>query len=71
MPSNRSEWFKSSYSAQNGDCVEARNRCDGGVDVRDSKEPGGPVLSFSARARCSFLGAVRHGEFADGGRFAG
>ena len=39
-------WFKSSYSGTNGgDCVEVA-AAPGTVHVRDSKDSGGPVLSF-------------------------
>ena len=43
-------WAKSSYSDPNGgNCVEARQPGASTVQVRDSKDPGGPVLSFSSR----------------------
>jgi Domain of unknown function (DUF397) len=56
-------WFKSSYSGANGACVEARHRADGGVDLRDSKDPGGPNLTFSPGAWTSFVAEVRAGGF--------
>ncbi|MFI1094475.1 DUF397 domain-containing protein [Streptomyces sp. NPDC020917] len=34
-------------STQGGDCVETAT-CTGSVHVRDSKDPAGPVLTFSA-----------------------
>lgn len=36
-------WRKSSHSDVNGDCPELA-AVPGGVAVRDSKDPGGPVL---------------------------
>ncbi|MGW7594815.1 DUF397 domain-containing protein [Streptomyces asiaticus] len=55
-------WFKSSYSgAGNTECVEAAFRT-GSTVVRDSKDPGGPVLGFSDRAWTDFVTAVRHGR---------
>lgn len=39
-----SSWRKSSYSGDNGNCVEVRPDLSG-VAVRDSKKPG-PVLNF-------------------------
>jgi hypothetical protein len=43
-----SHWAKSSYSDPNGgDCVEARQPASGVVQVRDSKDPNGPVLTVS------------------------
>nr|WP_226961682.1 MULTISPECIES: DUF397 domain-containing protein [Streptomyces] len=40
-------WRKSSYSAQNGDCLEVAPTPSGRA-VRDSKVPAGPVLTFPA-----------------------
>jgi hypothetical protein len=64
MRVNKSEWFKSSYSAQNGACVEARHRADGGMDLRDSKNHSGPVVTLEARGWSTFATAVRKGAFA-------
>jgi hypothetical protein len=48
-------WFKSSYSTANGpNCVEARFSCDG-IDIRDSKDPHGPILSFDQTSWNKFL----------------
>ena len=49
-----SEWRKSSYSAGANGCVEIRWPEDG-VAVRDSKNPAGPVLSFSTADWRAFL----------------
>lgn len=38
------EFVKSSYSSGNGECVEVARNVPGTVAVRDSKQPGGPVL---------------------------
>ncbi|MFJ2955383.1 DUF397 domain-containing protein [Streptomyces sp. NPDC087270] len=59
-------WFKSSYSDNGGQCVEvaanlAASR--GVVPVRDSKDPGGPVLAFPADAFALFVAGVKAGEF--------
>ena len=49
-------WFKSSYSgSEGGECVEVAARSDAAVHVRDSKDPEGPVLTFSATAWSAFL----------------
>ena len=54
-------WHKSSYSSANG-CVEVVLEEDG-VAVRDSKDPGGPVLQFTAHEWQAFLAGARDGEF--------
>jgi len=47
-------WRKSSYSVGNGGCVEVAS-ASGGVLVRDSKNPGGPVLGVDNREWLAFL----------------
>jgi Domain of unknown function (DUF397) len=43
-------WIKSSYSGPTGaNCVEVAALGDGQVSVRDSWQPGGPVLVFAGR----------------------
>lgn len=44
---SRAEWRKSSYSSQDGNCVEVAGNLPGLVAVRDSKTPGGPKLMVS------------------------
>ncbi|MFC0600229.1 DUF397 domain-containing protein [Streptomyces palmae] len=59
-------WFKSSYSSNGGACVEVAANlvtARGVVPVRDSKDPDGPALAFSATAFASFVDAVKRGEF--------
>jgi Domain of unknown function (DUF397) len=53
------DWRKSSYSEANG-CVEVAR--PGPVLVRDSKNPDGPVLSFTPATWKAFLGGVKAGE---------
>ena len=57
-----SGWCKSSISALNGSCVEVAIQQDG-VAVRDSKDPAGPALEFTAVEWLAFLAGVRSGEF--------
>jgi hypothetical protein len=54
-------WKKSSMSGGSG-CVEVR-RTRSGVQVRDSKDPGGPVLHFTHAEWVAFIGGVALGEF--------
>ncbi len=61
-------WRKSTYSNDNGNCVEVGDGLVGSVPVRDSKDPSGPVLLFPAAAFEAFVRAVRAGEFRAGGR---
>ncbi|MFF2660648.1 DUF397 domain-containing protein [Kitasatospora sp. NPDC058032] len=56
-------WRKSSYSAQQGQCVEVASSMQGLVPVRDSKDPQGPALVFPAESFAAFVDAVRAGEF--------
>ncbi|WKX70995.1 DUF397 domain-containing protein [Streptomyces sp. XD-27] len=60
-------WVKSSHSGgDGGECVEfsrALTQAHGLVPVRDSKDPDGPALVFSADGWSSFVSAVRRGEF--------
>ncbi|WP_367129845.1 DUF397 domain-containing protein [Saccharothrix sp. HUAS TT1] len=53
----RSGWFKSSRSADNPACVEVRF-APPTIDVRDSKHPAGPVLSFPRTAWAQFTRAA-------------
>lgn len=58
-------WRKSSYSgSEGGNCVEIATH-PGAIHVRDSKDPEGPALTFSASAWRDFLGAVRQDEFGE------
>ncbi|WP_327677162.1 DUF397 domain-containing protein [Kitasatospora sp. NBC_00458] len=59
----RVAWRKSTYSAQEGQCVEVADGFPGRVPVRDSKNPDGPALTFPAEAWRAFVSAVRAGEF--------
>jgi hypothetical protein len=50
-------WRKSSRSFSWGNCVEVAVLPDGTIGVRDSKDPGGPVLRFPAPALRAFTRA--------------
>ncbi|MET9658975.1 DUF397 domain-containing protein [Streptomyces sp. NPDC006510] len=65
MTTESPRWFKSSYSDNGGACVEvAANLVAplGIVPVRDSKNPGGPVLNTSPASFASFVAGVKAGE---------
>jgi Domain of unknown function (DUF397) len=55
-------WRKSSFSAQENACVEVAD-LSGGTAVRDSKDPAGPVLTFTAAQWAVFTHSVRAGTF--------
>jgi hypothetical protein len=55
-------WRKSTRSGDNGQCVEVRNT-SGTVQVRDSKDKTGPVLTVTPDEWSAFIGGVRDGEF--------
>jgi hypothetical protein len=52
------DWRKSSFSGQNGSCVETASR-GGVVMVRDTADRNGGTLSFNADAWRTFLGTLR------------
>lgn len=55
-------WRKAKRSVGNGACVEvARNGT--GFAVRDSKDPSGPVITYSGAAWREFVNAARNGWF--------
>ncbi|QHC20665.1 DUF397 domain-containing protein [Streptomyces sp. GS7] len=59
---NNAAWRKSSYSnGSGGECVEVADGLPGIVPVRDSKDPQGPALVFSAAGWSSFVSAVKGG----------
>lgn len=57
-------WTKSTRSQEGQSCVEwSLDFNPGLVAVRDSKNPTGPALVFSADEWSAFVGGVRDGEF--------
>lgn len=58
----RNVWRKSSRSGNNGQCVEVRDQGDA-VAIRDSKNPGGPRLSFGPDDWRAFIEKVKGCEF--------
>jgi Domain of unknown function (DUF397) len=58
----RRAWRKSTYSANEVKCVEFAEGQDG-CAVRDSKDPTGPALMFTAGQWSAFTTGLRAGEF--------
>jgi hypothetical protein len=56
-------WKKSSKSSGNTDnCVEAR-LVEGGAEVRHSKNPNGPTITFTRDEWAAFVDGVKDSEF--------
>ncbi|MFB7614598.1 DUF397 domain-containing protein [Kitasatospora sp. NPDC056181] len=56
------KWRKSTYSNGEGDCIEVADGFHGLMPVRDSKDPHGPALTFTADAWRAFITAIHAGE---------
>jgi hypothetical protein len=56
------EWVKAARSGDQGECVEMRRR-SGGIEVRDSKDPHGPVLRFTSSEFAAWLDGAKKAEF--------
>jgi hypothetical protein len=66
IPSNEDSsevWIKSSLSSYSAQCVEVSGLSGDTIRVRDSKNPQGEVLNFTAGEWDAFLGGVHNGEF--------
>ncbi|MGY5129262.1 DUF397 domain-containing protein [Streptomyces nigrescens] len=59
-----SAFRKSSYSGQEGDCVEVAHTADGGRVVRDSKDPAGPHIALGVGAWASFIETLKTDHYA-------
>ncbi|MEU6558248.1 DUF397 domain-containing protein [Nocardia nova] len=58
------KWFKSSRSGASKNCVEVAFLSNDAVGVRDSKDPSGPALVFSASEWDAFTTGVAGGKLA-------
>lgn len=57
-------WHKSGHSSNGGNsCVEVAVNLPGVVAVRDSKDPDGPILSFTEAEWTVFTIGVRSGHY--------
>jgi Domain of unknown function (DUF397) len=59
------QWRKSRASNPSGNCVEVAELPDGGIAVRNSRDPQGPALVYTRAEVAAFLTGVRNGEFDD------
>ena len=60
---SKARWIKSSASQGNGACVETRSVKEGEILVRNSRDPEGPILSFTKAEWVAFVAGVKAGEF--------
>jgi hypothetical protein len=58
---NDLRFIKSSYSSNQGQCVEVATLPQGAA-MRDSKDSGGPVLRFTDGEWHAFIGAIKAGS---------
>lgn len=56
------QWRKARRSANNGACVEAA-LSNGRILIRDSKDPGGPILDYRSSAWRAFTSEARIGHY--------
>lgn len=59
MSISNTRWFKSTYSKESLECVEVAFLSPNAIGVRDSKNPTGPSLTFTAAEWDSFTAALR------------
>jgi hypothetical protein len=59
MTSHELEWRKSSYTGDNGNCVEVAWPSPAGMAVRDSKQPAGAILAFPPTAWQTFVASSK------------
>jgi hypothetical protein len=58
-----SPFWKSSYTAGEGNCVEVAFTSTGGRAIRDSKTPHGPLLHLTPAGWHTFLAGAKDGRF--------
>jgi hypothetical protein len=56
-------WFKSSFSGDNGGCLEAAFLADGRVAIRDNEDLGNPPFVVSRHVWQCWVGGAKAGEF--------
>ena len=60
-------WIKAQVSTSYGQCVQVAS-APGGVAMRDSKDPDGPILLYTRTEFKAFLDGARNGDFDHLGR---
>jgi hypothetical protein len=56
-------WHKSGHSNPNGSCVELAGLPGGAVAVRNSRDPGGPALIYTAAELAALIRGIKDGQF--------
>jgi hypothetical protein len=56
-------WQKSRRSNPSGNCVEMAELPDGGIAIRNSRDPQGPVLVYSRAEIEAFIEGAKDGDF--------
>lgn len=56
-------WVKSRHSNAEGNCVEVATLPEGGIAVRNSRDPDGPALVYTPAELAAFLAGAKDGEF--------
>ncbi|HKD98901.1 MAG TPA: DUF397 domain-containing protein [Micromonosporaceae bacterium] len=56
-------WQKSRRSNPSGNCVEMAPLPAGGIAVRNSRHPHGPVLIYTSAEIAAFIAGARDGDF--------
>jgi hypothetical protein len=57
------QWQKSRRSNSQGACVELARLADGGIAVRNSRFPHGPVLRYTQAELRALIEGVKEGDF--------
>jgi hypothetical protein len=56
-------WIKSRHSNAEGNCVEVATLADGGIALRNSRDPDGPALVYTPAEVAAFVAGAKDGEF--------
>ena len=65
LPSGNTHWRTSSFSGNNGTCVEVTALPDGRIAMRNSNHPDTGVLLFTRAEMNAWIKGVKAGEFDD------